>query len=96
MGLSQPALAKVSGMSQQNINSIEKGHVKRPGRIFELAQALDTTAEWLLYEAGPEVVVRVDPRKEAARLLQVVPVERLEPVIRLLKTLKEKPEGELG
>lgn len=94
--LSQPALGKASGFSQQNIGSIEKGLVKRPGRIFELAIALNTTPEWLLYEEGPEVVVRADPRKEAMHLLESVPPDRLDPVIRLLKTLQEEPEGKLG
>jgi transcriptional regulator with XRE-family HTH domain len=96
LAMSQAALARASGISQQNINSIEKGLVKRPGRIFELAQNLDTTPEWLLYAQGPEVVVRVDPRREAIRLLESLPDERLDPVIRLLKTLQDEAEGKAG
>lgn len=96
LAMSQTALAKASGISQQNIGSIERGYVRRPGRIFELAIALDTTVEWLLCETGPEEVVRIDPRKEASRLLDDIPTERLDPVLRLLKTLRRAPKGETG
>jgi transcriptional regulator with XRE-family HTH domain len=91
-GLSQPKLAKLSGISQQNIGTIEKGGVKRPGRILELAEALHTSVEWLLEGRGPEVV-RVDPREEAARLLESVPADHLDPVIQLLKSLQDKAES---
>lgn len=92
-GLSQNDLARLSGISQQNIGSIEKGLVKNPGRIVELADALHTTAEWLRQERGPEVVVHIDPREEASQLLESVPADKLDPVIKLLKSLQDKAQS---
>lgn len=57
-GLSQTALAQRVGMKQQGIVSIEKGEVARPRLLRELALALDTTEQWLLWKEGPEVVAR--------------------------------------
>lgn len=88
--LSQPKLARLSGISQQNIGSIEKGLVKRPGRILELAEALHTTAEWLLYERGPEVVKIYDPEEEALSLLKSTPRDRLGEAVDFLKSLQDR------
>lgn len=43
-------------MSQQNVNTIEHGITARPGQLRELARALQTTQQWLLWEEGPEQV----------------------------------------
>lgn len=60
VGLSQKALAAAIGYSQQQVTWLEKGTMKRPERAASavLAEALQTTVEWLLYgeglkEAGP-------------------------------------------
>lgn len=87
-GLSQPQLARLSGISQQNIGSIEKGLVKRPGRIVELADALHTTAEWLQFERGPEVVKRYDPVEEALELVKTTPADQIDNVVDYLKSLQ--------
>lgn len=52
--LSQAELAALVGMKQQGIDSIERGEVKRPRMLRELAHVLKTTQEWLLYQRGPE------------------------------------------
>lgn len=96
LGHSQAVVAEKSGISQQNIGSIEKGLVGRPGRIFELAEALHTTADWLLHERGPEVVLRADPHKELAEIAKNIPADRLDPVIRLLKTLAADLKGDVA
>ncbi len=88
-GLSQPQLARLSGISQQNIASIERGLVKRPGRALELADALHTTVEWLLDARGPEVVKRYDPAEEALSLLKSTPRDRLGDAIEYLKSLQD-------
>jgi DNA-binding XRE family transcriptional regulator len=52
--MSQTELGKEAGHSQQNIDHIEKGKAKKPQRIVtEIAAALRTTREWLLWEEGP-------------------------------------------
>jgi len=94
--LTQTELGKLAGISQSNIDSIEHGLVERPGRIFELAEALHTTAQWLLHEQGPEVVLRADPHKEVADLAKNVPADRLQPVIQLLKTLQGDGRDEVA
>lgn len=49
--LSQAKLGKAIGMTQTAIAEIEKGKVKRPGKLLELAEALSTTQTFLLH--GP-------------------------------------------
>lgn len=51
-GLSQPELARAVGMKQQGVDSIEKGLVERPRLLREIANALKTTEEWLLWGQG--------------------------------------------
>lgn len=52
--LSQTALGLLVDMKQQGIVSLEQGTVKRPTRLKELAAALHTTEDWLLYATPPE------------------------------------------
>lgn len=54
LGISQGELARLAGMSQQGIDSIEAGASRRPRRLIEIAQALQTTTEWLLSGNGSE------------------------------------------
>ena len=56
LGLNQTELGAFVGMAQQSIGNIEKGLVARPRLLRELAQALNTTGEWLLWEEGPDHV----------------------------------------
>ena len=57
--MSQPDLAKAVGMRQQGINNIEHGVVARPRLLRELARALSTTEQWLLWREGPEIVEQI-------------------------------------
>lgn len=50
-GISQAKLGKAIGMTQTAIAEIEGGKVKRPGKLMELAAALNTTEAFLLH--GP-------------------------------------------
>lgn len=53
--MSQEKLADASGYSQTNIGHIEQGKMKRPHiQAPALAEALRTTAEYLLWEKGPK------------------------------------------
>jgi transcriptional regulator with XRE-family HTH domain len=54
LGLSQNELAKHVGMQQQGIDAIEQGRVKRPRLLKELASALRTSEDWLLWRKGTE------------------------------------------
>lgn len=54
LGLSQEELAKHVNMTQQGIDSIEQGRVKRPRLLKELAKALATSEDWLLWRKGTE------------------------------------------
>jgi SOS-response transcriptional repressor LexA len=66
LNMSQGVLAIRVGMKQQGIANIEKGIVARPRLLRELAQALRTTGEWLLWEDGPDQVAT-----EPASIVQV-------------------------
>jgi SOS-response transcriptional repressor LexA len=52
--VSQSELAQTIGMRQQGINNIETGVVARPRLMRELAAALQTTEQWLLWREGPQ------------------------------------------
>lgn len=54
--LSQGALAQLIGMKQQGVVSIEQGDVSRPRLLRELAVALKTTEQWLLWREGDAAV----------------------------------------
>ena len=62
-------LVKVTGMRQQGINDILQGHVRRPGKLLEIARRLNTTQEYLLDGKGPaDLPVRKQP---SASIIQV-------------------------
>jgi DNA-binding XRE family transcriptional regulator len=52
LGMTQDALGRAVGYTQQTIQGLEIGKTKRPGRIVDLAEALQTSVEWLLYGEG--------------------------------------------
>lgn len=55
LGLSQQQLGEKTGYSQSNIGWLESGAAKRPQRAAsDLAGALQTTREWLLWKEGPK------------------------------------------
>src|SRR4051794_25368374 len=51
-GISQAGLAEAVDMTQQGIQSIEAGTVKRPKKLREIAAALHSTETWLLDGKG--------------------------------------------
>lgn len=58
--LSQGEVATRAGMRQQGIASIESGEVKRPRRLRELAQALETTEDYLLRETDEDALIALE------------------------------------
>jgi len=73
LGMTQKAVARAAGMSQQGILNIERGDVERPRRLTELAWALHTSVEWLLWEKGPKAVqppTQNDPSKAPPRRIR--------------------------
>lgn len=74
---SQARLGKEAGYSQSNIDWIEKGGPKNPKKYaLELAEALQTTADWLMYEKGPkEIGPHVMTREELRKAFEELPAE---------------------
>lgn len=66
LGLSQEALAARIGMKQQGVDAIEQGRVKRPRLLRELARALRTTEDWLLFRRGPEEPAAAEQKRVPA------------------------------
>jgi SOS-response transcriptional repressor LexA len=77
LGISQTILAVRVGMKQQGIANIESGLVARPRMLGELAQALNTTGEWLLWEDGPAHVAPKPPSIAQVPLISSVTAGRL-------------------
>ncbi len=67
LGLSQEALADRVGMKQQGIDAIEQGRVKRPRLLRELARALRTSDDWLLWRRGAEEIAAEHNRVPAGQ-----------------------------
>lgn len=71
-GLTQAELARLVGMKQQGIGSIEAGKSGRPREIKKFAAALNRTEEWLLHGEGPpaankpDIVSNTESRSESA------------------------------
>lgn len=93
LGLSQAKLAEAVESKQQSIGNIEKGIVERPRNLHELAEALGTTREWLLYNEGPEQVVVINPLEQAVALLQAMDTDHLPVAIRFLKNLVDRSDA---
>lgn len=87
--LSQPALAKALGVPQQTVGNWETGKVGQPRCINELAEALGTTRDWLLWGKGPERTAVKNPFEQINDLLQGIKPQQAGAVIRFLKTLSE-------
>jgi phage repressor protein C with HTH and peptisase S24 domain len=47
LGITQTELAELIGIKQQSVGSIENGETKNPRKIFEIAQALKCSVQWL-------------------------------------------------
>lgn len=89
LGLSQDAVGEAIGMSQQGVDNIEHGKVARPRLLAELAEALGTTREWLLWGEGPEEIAITKPMEQILQLVQGIDERQAALVIRFLKTLSE-------
>lgn len=89
LGMSQTQLAKAVGMKQQGILNIEGGVVERPRRMTELAAALLTTEEWLLWDRGPEDATEGDPDGLLSVWGRLKPARR-KLAIRVLKALADE------
>jgi transcriptional regulator with XRE-family HTH domain len=65
-GLGQEELAKLVGVTQQTVQQIEAGLIKRPRRIREIAAAVERSPAWLQF--GVEEIDSLD--KDAINLAQ--------------------------
>lgn len=77
-GISQTELAEVVEMTQQGIQAIEAGGVKRPKKLREIAEALQTTESWLLHQKGPkELLIELEaetfdlPARPSSGILEI-------------------------
>jgi len=83
-GHTQDSLAVAVGMKQQGVDNIEKGKVRRPRLIREIAAELGTSQEWLLWADGPEDVDDLEIA-EIVELLRSATPSRRRAVARLLR-----------
>lgn len=65
-GITQTDLAEAVDMTQQGIQSIEAGGVKRPKNLREIAARLRTTETWLLEQKGPRDIDDLDDHIDSA------------------------------
>lgn len=65
-GLTQDELAKLVGTTQQNIQNIEAGLVKRPRKIDAIGKAVEASPAWLQF--GVEAIDKLN--SEAIMLAQ--------------------------
>lgn len=107
-GLTQAALGKLVGMSQQTVHTIEQGDSQRPRRLPELAQALGTSVDYLAYGTGPrdvaserQAVAEHPPESFQIRsvgqgqmLLRIEQVVTIDQFRRIAMILAEPTEGE--
>ena len=84
LGHTQDSLARAIGMKQQGVDNIEKGKVRRPRLIREIAAELRTSQEWLLWAEGPEDVDNGD-LIEIIELLKSATPARRRAVMRILR-----------
>lgn len=89
LGLSQTEVGIAIGMKQQGIDSIESGKVSRPRLLRELAAALQTTEEWLLWGEGEEESPEPD-RDEALAILRRLKPARRKLALRMLKAMEDE------
>jgi len=61
LGLTQAALSEMIGIAQQSLQSIESGKIEKPRKIIELADALETTPEYLQFGIGENENSNVAP-----------------------------------
>lgn len=87
--LNQTEVAKAVGMKQQGVDAIENGRVARPRLLKELAVALRTTQEWLLWHEGDEDAPELDPDEILALLRRLKPARR-KLAIRMLRAMEEE------
>lgn len=87
--LSQSQLAQACGMSQQGIDSIERAVVERPRKLPEIARALQTTQDWLLFEVGNEIERPIDPFKEIGVRLREIGSDKIGAVLQYVRTLQD-------
>lgn len=52
LGLTQAELSEIIGIAQQSLQSIESGKIGKPRKIIALAEALETTPEYLQFGVG--------------------------------------------
>lgn len=94
-GLSQRQLAQLAGLPPSTVRDIEIGKVRspRPATMAALAQALDVSAEYLLYPRSSNGETITLPVNEIAPLLvewaQLSP-ERRALALNLIRTLREE------
>lgn len=99
LGMSQRALGDACGMSQQGIGNLEDAIVARPRGLIELAQALNTTEKWLLWQEGPETL---KPDKaldeQISTAVEALDLDQLPAVLMFIKRLKraKKPKRKSG
>ncbi len=91
---SQDKLAKLAGYKQQTITWVETGKAGDPRKqVLRLADALGTTAEWLLYGTGErKTQIRVLPPEEVRAMYEEFPFSVQELITKVI--LEHRSTGE--
>lgn len=91
LGISQSALGKAIGVSQQTVNNWEIGRTDKTSSIVELARALCTSPEWLQTEEGAKEVRPFRPADQVMKLLEQLGEDKAGIVIEFMRSLLRKP-----
>lgn len=90
LGLSQTALATLAGIAQPQISRYENGEAEpNATAILALAQALQTSTDWLLGASEDETAIQMDDlnpmERQALTLFRVNSPERQRALIEILR-----------
>lgn len=74
-GMTQEELAQKAGTTQDVVQKIENGHVERPRKLEDLANAVSRSPAWLQF--GVEAIDNLTPEAiKAAQALDALPDEK--------------------
>lgn len=76
--LTQTELAKKAGISQVTVHKILAGKISNSSRIVDLARALDTSPEWLLYGVGEPTAEYLLNSAPSTRLLPLLEYDQVD------------------
>ncbi|MPW31942.1 helix-turn-helix domain-containing protein [Agarivorans sp. B2Z047] len=99
-GMSQYDLAACAGVSQQTVNAIEQGRIRRPRNILSLSRCLKSSPDWLIYgfEIGEKEPVKftADPQSMIDAIPKSLSQEAREAMAILIKMDSQRKDSEVA